>query len=317
METQTMATGATDKYQIILEKVPEEKQPETALFLSGCFSLPRASTRGIAASGPIAILSDLQKGQAEAILAELRTSLPEGVEIVAAAQGERARVSRLQWPHPPKVYGSAIDEFALQEEEPHDIKCPICGGNIRITQDERGMTAAIAGERRRGDTVFRSAPVPAPETDKDPVFAGVKPLAAGTGNYASIRSLQAGDTGWWKDHIHGAFVPPPEEPPPSASGTRHGRGGTSGGAKKSGGKSSAGLAAFMKPGTFAVIVGRTKDAATVKMIAEIMGVGESDARDKCLDLGLCVARDISLDEAQTLLTRFRNLGAKARIVKPS
>lgn len=304
--------AATDKYQLILEKVPEEKQPETALFLSGCFSLPRASTRGIAASGPIAILSELTKGQAETILAELRSSLPAEVDIAVAVEGERSRVSRLQWPRPPRIYGSLVEEFGGDEEAPQEIKCPICGGNIRIIQNDKGLTAVIGGDRRRGDTALR--PAPSPAADKDPLFSGVKPLATGTGNYASIRSLQAGDTGFWMDHTHNAFAPPPEEP--AQSGTRHGGAGTSG-AKKSGGKPTAGLAAFMKPGMFAVVVGRTKDAPTVKMIAEIMGISESEARDKSLNLGLCVARDISLDEAQNLLTRFRNLGAKARIVKPS
>ncbi len=308
-----MTANASDKYQLILEKVPEEKQQEAELFLSGCFSLPRNYTARVAASSPIALIADLRKDQAEAILGELRATLPEGVMLVVIAENDRPRVSRMQWQRLPKVYGRAIEEFAAAGEETRDVKCPICGGNLRIVQDDSGLAVAIPGDRRRSETAAR--PAPTPETDDDPLFSGVKPLATGTGNYASIRSLQAGDTGFWMDHAHSAFAPPPEEPPPS--GTRHGRSESSGGARKSGSKSAAGLAAFMKPGAFAVIVARTKDAPTVKMIAEIMGMGESDARDKCLDLGLCVARDISLDEAQNLLTRFRNLGAKARIVKPS
>jgi ribosomal protein L7/L12 len=72
----------------------------------------------------------------------------------------------------------------------------------------------------------------------------------------------------------------------------------------------------MKPGAFAVVVGRTRDNQAVKMISEIMGISEREARDRCMHLGICVARDISLDEAQNLLSRFKSLGAKARIVKP-
>ena len=72
----------------------------------------------------------------------------------------------------------------------------------------------------------------------------------------------------------------------------------------------------MTPGAFSLVVSRTKGPQAVKIIAEILGVSETEAREKCLGLGLCVARDISLDEAQNLLTRFRSLGAKARIVKP-
>lgn len=309
-----MTNGASDKYQLVLEKVAEEKQPETALFLSGCFSLPPASTRGIAASGPIALISDLGKAQAEAILGELLPSVPEGVVMRVAPEEERSRVSRLQWPRPPRIYGSSIDEFALAaDDEPHEIKCPFCGGSIRVTPD---FQVVAAPEKRRGtDTLVRPAPIASAFDDRDPLFSGVKPLATASGKYASIRSLQAGDTGFWMDHTHGAFDPQPKEEG-ARSGTGHGKGGTSG-AKKSGGKPSAGLAAFMKPGQYALVVGRTRDPQAVKMIAEIMGISESEARDKGLNLSLCVARDISLDEAQNLLARFRNLSAKARIVKPS
>ncbi len=317
-----MPDAVSPTYQLILDKVPEEKQPDTALFLSGCFSLPPASTRGIAAAGPIALVSDLKKSQAEAILAELRPSLPEGVGIRVAAEEEGSRISRLQWPRPPKIYGSPLEDVApARRGGPHEIKCPFCGGAISLT-DDFGIAAT---EKRRDDTSFRAAPLP----DRDPLFSGVKPLAADTGKFASIRSLQAGDTGFWMDHAHSAFAPPPraeQERPGSgtgsgtgaATGTGHGRGrGETSAAKKTGGRPAAGLAAFMKPGAFAVVVSRTRDVGTVKMIAEIMGLSEGEARERGLNLGLCVARDIALDEAQNLLTRFRNLGAKARIVKPS
>lgn len=309
-----MSEAASEKYQLVLEKVADEKQPETALFLSGCFSLPPASTRGIAASGPIALISDLMKGQAEAILGELLPSVPDGVTMRVVREGERSRVSRLQWPRPPRIYGSSVDEFVPSGDAgPHEIKCPFCGGAIRITPDFQ--VALLPEKRRNTDTLFRPAPTTPAFDDRDPLFSGVKPLATATGKFASLRSLQAGDTGFWMDHARTAFDPHTQDEP-TRSGTAHGRGGTSG-AKKSGGKPSAGLAAFMKPGHYALVVGRTRDSQTVKMIAEIMGVSEAEARDKGLNLSLCVARDISLDEAQNLLARFRNLGAKARIVKPS
>lgn len=300
-----MADAATNDCQIIMAKVPEDKQPETALFLSGCFSLPPASTRGIAASGPIALLSDLSRHQAEAVMAELKPSLPQDVVLRIGTGKETSRVSRLQWPRPPRIYGRDLQEFA-ESSTAHDLKCPRCGGLIRVVQDGGGLCAYPSGsERRRGDTAAR----PAPSNEKDPLFSGVKPLATGTGNFASIRSLQAGDTGFWMDYSHSIFAP--TEPP-----VMEHRAGDTSHAKKSTGKISAGLAAFMKPGAFALVVGRTREPQAVKMIAEIMGVTESEARDKCLSLGLCVAKDISLDEAQNLLARFRNLGARARIVKP-
>lgn len=303
---------ASANYQLILEKIPDEKQPEAALFLSGCFSLPPASTRGIAASGPIALISDMAKAQAEAVLNELTTSIPPGVDLRVAPEEERSRISRLQWPRPPRIYGSALDEF-ITETESHEAKCPVCGTALRITQDggEIQITAASGAEKRRStDTGVRTLAVP----DRDPLFSGVKPLAQETGKYASIRSLQAGDTGFWMDHTRSVFSPAATaESTPSAARTPT----DSSHAKRSNGKSSAGLAAFMKPGSFAVVLGRTKDAPTIKIVSEIMGIPESEARDRCLNLGTCVARDISLDEAQTLLARFQNLGTRVRIVRPS
>ncbi|MCC8107495.1 MAG: hypothetical protein LIQ30_00295 [Planctomycetes bacterium] len=299
------------EYQIILERVPEDRQPETALFLSGCFSLPPASTKGIAASGPIAIISDLEKGQAEAILADLPPSLPPDVVLRLADGSEATRVSRLQWPRPPRIYGRDLDDFLVREES-GDIKCPLCGGLIRVSQESGVLKAVPAGgEKRKSDTLIRPAPFP---SDNDPLFSGIKPLATGTANYASIRSLQAGDTGFWMDHGHNLFAPPP--PPADSEESVRKKSGETSNAKRSSGKITAGLAAFMKPGAFSLVVGRTKDPAAVKMIAEILGISESEAREKCLSLGLCVARDISLDEAQNLLARFRSLNAKARIVKP-
>lgn len=299
-----------ENYQLVLGKISEEKQPEVALFLSGCFSLPPASTRGIAASGPIALISDMSKAQAEAVLKELTTSMPPGLELEVVREEERSRISRLQWPRPPRIYGSALDEFIIEAED-HEAKCPVCGSVLCITQDggEVRIDAAAAEKRRSSDTAFR--PIGSP--DRDPLFSGVKPLASEAGKYASIRSLQAGDTGFWMDHTHSIFAPAAAADTASGSGTST----ASSHAKRSGGKSGGGLAAFMKPGSFAVVLGRTKDASAIKIASEIMGVGEGEARERCLNLGTCVARDISLDEAQTLLARFRNLGTRVRIVRPS
>ena len=146
------------------------------------------------------------------------------------------------------------------------------------------------------------------ESDKDPLFSGFKPLVTDSAAYASMRSLKAGDTGFWSNtrtaYSMGDEKQPepgdeaPEKPTPAAS------------------KSSSGLAAYLTPGVFAVIIARTKDASVIKNVAEIMGVSENTAREKCLGLSLCVARGISLDEARTLLARFKTLGANARIAKP-
>lgn len=303
-----MPEAVAKDFHIILEKVPDDKQPEAALFLSGCFSLPPVSTRGIAASGPITLLSDMTRGQADAVMAELTPSLPAGVVLRVADAGEAARFSRLQWPRQPRIYGRDLSEFEGVEKS-GEIRCPLCGGHLKITQNAGGIKVlpAVGDKTRPADT---SGKLPRP-SDKDPLFSGIKPLAAG--NYASIRSLQAGDTGFWMDHGHNVFAPPQADPGPreqigDADGSN---------AKNSTGRINAGLAAFMKPGAFALVVGRTRDTQTVKMIAEIMGITEAEARDRCLNLGLCVARDISLNEAQNLLARFRSLGARARIVKPS
>jgi ribosomal protein L7/L12 len=303
-----MPENARD-HQIIMEKVPPDRQPEAALYLSGCFSLPPASTKGIAASGPIALLSDLERRQAEAILKELVPPAPAGVALRVAGPGDKARVSRLQWPRPPRVYGSTLDEFVKMDVE--EIACPHCGGLIRVTREADGLQAVASGpdKRRSGETDIQRPPS---SSDQDPLFSGIKPLDPDTSKYASIRSLQAGDTGFWMDHGRNAFSPSP--PPDESAASSHGGAAN---AKKSTGKIQAGLAAFMKPGAYALVVGRTRDSQAVKMIADIMGLGENEARERALNLGLCVARDISLDEAQNLLIRFRNLGAKARIVRPS
>lgn len=295
-----------EKFQIVLEKVPDEKQPETALFLSGCFSLPPASTKGIANSGPIALIAGMGKAQAEAVVAELSASLPAGVNLHLAEEDESGAISRLQWPRPPRIYGRDLIDFAHPEES-HDVNCPVCGNLIRITVDSKGGIRAAAKREKTSETERRQLQ----PGDMDPLFSGVKPLASISSDLASLRSLSAGDTGFWMDYSQNAFAPEPGEatPLPVNSGeTSHGRRSTN--------RLSAGLAAFMKPGAFAVVVGRTRDNQAVKMIAEIMGVSEDEARDKCMNLGLCVARDISLDEAQNLLSRFKSLGAKVRIVKP-
>lgn len=299
-------------YQLILEKVPEDKQPEIALFLSGCFSLPPSSTRGIAASGPIALISEMTKAQAEAVLNELTTSIPPGTNIHIAPEGQCSHASRLQWPRPPRIYGSSLDEFTATEAENHEAKCPVCGSALHIIQDGNDIqliTAATSEKRRSSDTAIRHFSV----SDRDPLFSGVKPLAQETAKYASIRSLQAGDTGFWMDHTNSIFAPAPApDSTPAAARTPN----DSSNAKRTSSKSG-GLAAFMKPGAFAVVLGRTKDAPTVKIVSEIMGISEADARERCLSLGTCVARDISLDEAQNLLARFRILGTRVRIVRPS
>ncbi len=289
-----MPHGAEESCQIVMLEVPEPARADAAMFLSGCFSLPPASTRSIAASGPIALLADLGKGQAEAVVAELRPSLPDGV-VLEIRPGDDGEFARLQWPRPPRIYGRDVEDFAVAA----DVKCPVCGGMIRIVKDRDGLKA-----------VALHAFQPAPADDRDPLFSGVKPLAAAASGYASLRSLQAGDTGFWMDN-KGVFSAAAEErdaPPASVPAeTSH--------SKRA--RSSAGLAAFMKPGAFSIVVARSRDPQVVKMIAEIMGVPEAEARDKCLSPAVTPVRGISLDEAQSLLARLRNLGARARIVRPA
>jgi ribosomal protein L7/L12 len=303
---------AEESFQIVLRRVAEERQPEAALFLSGCLSLPLASSRNIAASAPITLLADLRKGQAEAILAEFRPALPADMVIDIGPSGE-AGVSRLQWPRPPRVYGKDVADFVPSPgvDGVHDIKCPVCGGMLRVVNEGGALRAspvsAISGRARSEAAVSAAAPA----DDNDPLFSGIKPLAASSADYASLRSLQAGDTGFWMDN-KGLFSPGGQ--PAAASASPVPGGGTSHSRRA---RASAGLAAFMKPGVFAVVSGRSRDPQVVKMIAEIMGIPEGEARDKCLAPSLAVARDIALDEAQSLLARLRNLGAKARIVRPA
>lgn len=302
-----MANTETEKYQIILEKVPLERQPEAALFISGCFSLPPVSTRGIANSAPIVLISDMSRGQAEAVLAELLLSLPTGVELRMTNEKDSANISRLQWPRPPRIYGRDLAEFANLPKS-HDLNCPICGGAIRISPDESGgflATAVDDGERKRESNRSLSD-----ASNTDPLFSGVKPLA--TSNFASLRSLSAGDTGFWMDHGNSLFASPEADIAASSTAPSD-----TANAKRSTGRIATGLSAFMKPGAFALVMGRTRDNQAVKMISEIMGITEDEAREKSMGLGLCIARDISLDEAQNLLARFKGLGVKARIVKPA
>lgn len=301
-----MEESDPDLYQIVLEKIPYDKQAETSLYLSGCFNLPPATTRGIVASGPIALISDLSRDQAEAIVLELEESLPEGVTLRIARAGETSRISRLQWPRAPRVYGRDVREFTKQRES-HTLACPLCGGAIRVSRDaDGGFTASVPSGSERVRVPGASRRAPAAE-DSDPLFSGIKPLATDTANFASVRSLEAGDSGFWSLPGQNVFEPAGK---PSAIGKGAHR------AAREHAKAPNGLAAFMKPGAFAVVVGRTKDPQVVKMIADILGDDEETARTKCLNLGLCVVRGVALDEAQNLIARFRNLGARARIVKP-
>ncbi len=308
-----MAEDETPTVQIVLQKVPEQDQPGAAMFLSGCFSLPPVSTRAIASSAPIALLAGLSPAQADAIMAELAPTLPQGVEIQVSPQSAAA-IARLQWPRPPRIYGKDLDDFAAPEETARELKCPICGGVLSLTPDGALLKALLShntGRRPDDEPLRRSDAASRAANDRDPLFSGVKPLGPANTRHASLRSLQAGDTGFWfdsKGDFASAPLPPPEgaSPLPAAGETSHSRRV----------RPSAGLAAFMKPGVFAVVLARTRDAQTVKMIAEIMGIPEPEAMDRCLGLSLPVARDIALDEAQNLLARLRSLGAKARIVKP-
>lgn len=286
-----------DRYLIVLEPVAEDSQAAAALFLSGCFSLPPSSTRRIAASGPIAILSDMSEHQATTVLKELANTVPEGAELRIGREGAGAGVSRLEWPRAPKIYGRPLDEFDRAPEHSFTA-CPACGKMLKMTYDPGGgLRVGLAGVS--GKTVM----IPNPGSsggDRDPLFSGFKPMAADTQNLASMRSLQAGDSSFWLDPK--AFFPPAPAGPPDGGGVQS--------------KGNAGLAAFMNPGVFTVVLARSRDSQVVKMVSEILGVGEDEARDLCRNLSLRVAKDIALDEAQNLLARFKSLGAKARIVKP-
>ncbi|MCC8180173.1 MAG: hypothetical protein LIP23_04575, partial [Planctomycetes bacterium] len=218
--------SANDRYLIILDKVREDLQPATAMFLSGCFSLPPASTKNIAASGPIALISDVSERQGEAVLAELNASAPEGVTLRLDKENSGAKVSRLQWPRPPRIFGRNLKEFEPSQPEPRctDVNCPHCGGRVRIGLDQNGEIVVV-GATPEVSPVCVTPPRPGSETDRDPLFAGIKPLAIDTSGYASLKSLQAGDTGFWTDLSNDLFAPQtqsvpgaqPNQPPPHMS----------------------------------------------------------------------------------------------------
>ncbi len=217
---------------------------------------------------------------------------------------EQAR--RLHWPTPPRIYGRNLSDFAAVPSS-HDLHCPVCGGLIHVYMENGAMRAGVAGSRKRSSTRRIK-----PANDRDPLFSGIKPLDTADSGRVARSALDAGDTGFWGSCNQQDIEPPPRpEAPPAKDGS-----GETTADRKSTGKTSAGLSSFMKQGVFAVVIGRTRDPQAVKMIAEIMGVDEDEAQNRSLSLGLCVARDISLDEAQNLAARFRNLGARARIVKP-
>ena len=296
----------TDKHQIILDPVTEEKQPAVALFLSGCFSLPPASTRRIAAAGPIAILSDLELGQAKSILADLTSSMPEGLTLRVAQEEDASDAGRLEWPRQPKIFGKPVEEFR-QPDMWLEATCPACGKPLAVHKEPNDELTVKLLKKNSTTAIMRSNPE-SEESDKDPLFSGIKPLVTNSAAFAAMRSLQAGDTGFWGD-ARTIYSMDDETPPEPGNETPE----TSTSAAS---KSSSGLAAYLTPGVFAVVIARTKDASVVKNVAEIMGISENTAREKCLSLSLCVARGISLDEARTLLARFKTLGAKARIAKP-
>lgn len=306
--------------EIILDPVDAERQPAAALFLSGCFSLPPAATRRIVAAAPIAILSGLSAPQAEGVLKELGASLPEGVNLRAANAGETADAGRLEWPNPPQIHGRDLEEFG---RTPHQAvaPCPSCGKMLKITYDAGdGVKLGLSGIS--GKTILIPNPASA-ASDKDPLFSGFKPLAEGVGNLASLRSLQAGDSSFWMEARQNFFPrPAPEAPADWRDAPLRGRSDAEARDKREESASSSsylrtgGLASFMKQGLYSVVLSRTRDPQTIKMLSEIMGVEERDAQQLASSRSLCVARNIALDEAQTLLARFRSLGANARIVKP-
>ncbi len=293
----------------MLDPVPEELEQAVALFLSGCFSLPPASTKRIAASAPIAILSDLDGFQAETVLTELQASLPEGITLRAVKEGDDQDASSLAWPKPPQIFGRSLDEYKLQVSE-DESPCPCCGKMLKITKGPDGNVVLKYPMKNRSGSHTVMIPNPeAEDADKDPLFSGFKPLASDSVGFAAFKSLKAGDTGFWGEtsrHLVAApFESPPEpEKKPSAR------------ESNSTGKTTTGLAAYMKPGVFAVILSRSKDPLVVQKVAETMGITEAEAREKCLQLSLCVAQDISLDDAKTLAGTLKSLGGRVRIAKP-
>lgn len=298
-----------ESYQIVLDPVAEELQQAVALFLSGCFSLPPASTRRIAASAPIAILSDLDGFQAETVLTELEASLPDGASIRVVKEGDDQNASSLAWPKPPQIFGRPLDDFKLSVSE-DEVPCPCCGKMLKITKGPDG--GIILKHPKEKKTSNNTVMIPNPDSedaDKDPLFSGFKPLSSDSVGFAAFKSLKAGDTGFWGE-TRSHLVPEPYEPPPEPEKKPSAKG------SNPTGKTTTGLAAYMKPGVFAVILSRSKDPFVVQKVAETMGISEAEAREKCLQLSLCVARDISLDDAKTLGGTLKSLGGRVRIAKP-
>ncbi|MDR0362155.1 MAG: hypothetical protein LBJ46_05655 [Planctomycetota bacterium] len=308
--------GDGGQYEIVLEEVDAEYQPAAALYLSGAFSLPPASTRRIAAATPLAILPGLSEPQASAVLKELSGSLPDGVRLRVAMAGATSDIGKLDWPTPPKIYGRDLEEFNRAPE--HSITaCPSCGRLLKVTYDPGGGIR-IGLQGTAGKTVMIPNPASV-ASDKDPLFSGFKPIAEGVGDLASLRSLQAGDSSFWmeaRQNFFPAAGPEPVREPhgralqPDAAKSTHRDGSGFASSRHNG------LVAFMKQGLYSVVLSRTRDPQAVKMLSDIVGLDESEVRDLAGSRSLCVARNIALDEAQTLLARFRSLGANARIVKP-
>ena len=297
-------------YNIVIGHMPLEIQAEVALALSASMLLPGNAAQRIVANAPIAILSDLSRLQAESIKTELLKSMPPGTDLVVAPDKSEEKISRLEWPQPPRINEKSLTDF-LRINFDHDLICPNCQEKLYLkTDDDKGLSLVkVECDLSQAPTSDFDKADDRLGADDDPLFAGLVdfgPIA----DLKAVQALNAGDTGFWMG-FDSRNLPAAEsnrmtfsevEEKASASGTIRG---------------ASGLTTFMRPGPYAVVINGSQDIDVIRFTADLLGISENEAREKCLKHSLCVAKNIAREEAQSLLARLRSLKAEARIFRPS
>lgn len=298
-----------ERFLVVLDPVPAEALDTVAGALATAMTLPVNMAKRIVSSCPIALLTRLRRGRAERLRNVLASAFAGNASVRVAPDQPDSLTSRLEWPLPPSIAGLRIDEYPEDDLNLGKLACPSCGIGLDYLENGAGGHP----ELRVATTDNETIPIPVvggggdttllPSSDLDPLFSGLKPLDS-TANLQAVKDLRAGKTGFWKIDWGDRLSPVTDQPPMSrenghASTTR------------------SGLAAYLPGGPFAVIINRSTDINVARLVAEVGGLPEDEAREKCLQPIFCVARDIAKAEAQTLLTRFEALHAKGRIVRPS
>jgi hypothetical protein len=181
----------------------------------------------------------------------------------------------------------------------------------------------------QGDGFSSSDDQGAADADDDPLFFGARALLD-TQSLSSVKQIRDGETHFWKAYTvddEAAAPPPapPPEPPRPRAGKRAGSSTSLHGGRGSGrpdtrsdsrGDSSfSGVgAAGYDPGPFTVLVSRSSEPQVAWVVAELLGVPEKTALDRLSRKAATVARGISKNGAQLLVTRIRRAGGEARIL---